>query len=150
MINPIKLFAGFTGRIGRRAYWFGLIVLMAISPFSLSAILSSDPFAEAIAHVRQLGVPGLMWTLALFVPLAALNTKRLHDLGQSGIYAVLFYAPAALSAITLFTGWTPQMETMVSYSTAIAGLMGVAGVFFLFRLGFYPGTEGPNKYGPER
>ncbi|MEO1281004.1 MAG: DUF805 domain-containing protein [Pseudomonadota bacterium] len=146
----IRLFTSFNGRIGRGAYWLGLIVLIAASPFSISAILSSDPFGEAFAAVRDLGVTGLGWTLALFLPLAALNTKRLHDLGQTGLIAVLFYAPAALSAVTLFTGWTPsEFDQVVSYSTWLAGLFGAASVFFLFRLGFYPGTAGPNKYGPD-
>ena len=97
MINPISLFFGFSGRIGRRAYWLGLIVLVAISPFSIWTVLSQDPFTDAIAQIRTLGWAGVGWTLALFVPLAALNTKRLHDLGQSGLHAVLFYAPAAIA-----------------------------------------------------
>ena len=145
----VRLFTSFNGRIGRRAYWLGLITLIAISPFSVSAILSADPFGEAIARVRDLGLAGLGWTVALFYPLAALNTKRLHDLGQTGLLAVLFYAPAALSTVTLFTGWAPQMEQAISYTTLIAGFLGVASVFFLFRLGFYPGTRGTNKYGAD-
>lgn len=146
-----RLFSSFRGRIGRLAYWFGLIVLIAISPFSISAILSSDPFREAFAQIRALGLPGLAWTLALFVPLAALNTKRLHDLGQTGFIAVLFYAPAALSAISLFTGWKPpELDQAISYSTWIAGLFGAASLFFLIRLGFFPGTRGANKYGERR
>lgn len=150
---PVRLFTSFKGRIGRRAYWFGLALLIAVSPFSIGAILSADPFQEAIANVKGLGVAGLAWTVALFYPLAALNTKRLHDLGQTGALAVLFYAPAALSAVTLFTGWSPDLDqavaNMISYSTLVAGFFGAASAFFLFRLGFYPGTAGPNKYGPD-
>lgn len=149
MAYLVRLFTSFHGRIGRRAYWFGLIVLIAISPFSLGAVLSSDPFAEAIGHIRQLGLAGLGWTIALLYPLAALNTKRLHDLGQTGLLGLLFYAPAALSAVTLFTGWTPQLEQAISYTTLVAGFLGAAGIFFLFRLGFYPGTRGANKYGAD-
>jgi len=149
MLWLIRLFTSFSGRIGRRAYWFGLIVLIAISPFSLGAILSADPFAEAIGHVRELGLAGLAWTAALFYPLAALNTKRLHDLGQTGLLAVLFYAPAALSAVTLFTGWTPQLEQAISYTNLVAGFVSATGLFFLFRLGFVGGTRGDNKYGAD-
>lgn len=146
----IRLFTSFRGRIGRLAYWFGLLVLIAISPFSITAILSADPFGEAISQVQNLGLAGLGWTIALFYPLAALNTKRLHDLGQTGLIAVLFYAPAALSAVTLFTGWAPpELSEAISYSTWIAGLFGAASIFFLFRLGFSGGTNGPNKYGAD-
>ena len=146
----IRLFTGFTGRIGRFAYWFGLIALIAISPFSVGAVLSADPFGEALRVIKEFGATGLGWTAALLFGLAALNTKRLHDLGQSGLYGLLFYIPAALSAASLFTGWAPpQLENAIWWSTFVAGWMGAAGIWFLVRLGLFSGTNGPNKYGPD-
>lgn len=147
MFNPLRLFLSFNGRIGRFAYWFGLLVLLAASPFSIWTALSQDPFKDAIALTRETGLAGLGWTLALLVPLAALNTKRLHDLGQSGLLAVLFYAPAVLSAAAFFTGWQPQFADAIAYAELLAGWLGVAGAWFLVRLGFFPGTAGDNKYG---
>ncbi|MGH1419462.1 MAG: DUF805 domain-containing protein [Hyphomicrobiaceae bacterium] len=150
MLNPITLFTSFKGRIGRRSYWFGLIVLIAISPFSVGAILSADPFREAVTTIKNLGLAGLGWSLALLIPLAALNTKRLHDLDQTGLKALLFYAPAALSSITLFTGWQPDMQQqIISYTTLLATFLGATGIWFLLRLGFTGGTDGPNSYGPD-
>lgn len=144
-----RLFFGFDGRIGRLAYWFGLLVLILVSPFSISAILSSDPFQEAFHAVRNLGLAGLGWALGLLVPLAALNTKRLHDINKSGLIGVLFYAPALLSAVTLFTDWQLEaVNQMLSWTYAVAALFGVASAWFLFKLGFQAGTRGANKYGP--
>lgn len=146
----VRLFTSFQGRIGRRAYWFGLIVLILISPFSISAVLSADPFQAAIGAIRNFGLIGLLWALGLLIPLAALNTKRLHDLGKSGLIAILFYAPAAVSVISNFTGWQPGgLGDAISWTLALAGVAGAAGAWFLFKLGFYSGTEGPNKYGPD-
>ncbi len=150
MFTPIQLFTSFNGRITRRAYWFGLFVLIMISPFSVSAVLSADPFREAISTVQKLGLTGLGWVLVLLVSLAALNTKRLHDLNKSGLIGILFYAPAAASAATLFTGWEPQLQQqIVSWTTLLAAALGATGLWFLIRLGFSGGTEGPNKYGPD-
>ena len=101
----MRLFAPFTrfqGRITRRTFWAGLVVLAAISPFSLSALISNDPFSEVIVKIRELGLPGLLWSAVLIYALAALLTKRLHDRGKTGLYAVLFYAPALLTALHFF------------------------------------------------
>ncbi len=146
----IRLFSSFTGRIGRMAYWFGLIVLIAISPFSIGAVLSADPFGEAIRVIKEFGMAGLGWTAVLLLGLAALNTKRLHDLGKSGWLGLLFYVPAGLSAATLFTGWVPpQLDDAIWWTRLLAGWMGAAGIWFLVRLGLYSGTNGPNKYGDD-
>ncbi|MEM9029687.1 MAG: DUF805 domain-containing protein [Pseudomonadota bacterium] len=149
MINPFHLFLGFNGRIGRLAYWIGLIVLVAISPFSIWTVLSQDPFRDALAAIQSLGVVGALWTLVLFVPLAALNTKRLHDLDQSGLHAVLFYAPAAIGTAKVFVGDTPAMADFAYWAGWALWLAGAAGLWFLVRLGFYRGTRGENRYGPQ-
>jgi len=146
----IRLFTSFDGRIGRMAYWFGILVLVLVSPFSFKAIMSSNPFQAAFSKIGELGPVGLLWTLGLLIPLAALNTKRLHDMGKSGLVAVLFYAPAALSAFTLFTGYTPPgFDKIMSWTLALAGVLGATSAWFLFRLGLKGGTRGPNKYGPD-
>lgn len=149
MLNPYRLFLGFNGRIGRLAYWLGLIALVAVSPFSFGAVFSNDPFSEAADLTRDTGPVGLLWSLALLVPLAALNTKRLHDLGQSGLMGLLFYAPAAITAATFFTGWRPEVEDALWYTQLVAWWFGAAGLWFLVRLGFFAGSRGANKYGAD-
>lgn len=150
MINPIWLLTSFRGRIGRMAWWFGLIVLVLASPFSITTALSQNPFADAIATIQTLGWVGAAWTLFLFIPLAALNTKRLHDLGKSGLRAVLFYAPAAAGSLKLFVGDTPAFAQFEAGALWLALAVGATGLWFLVRLGFYSGTRGANKYGDGR
>ena len=150
MINPVWQLFGFSGRMGRMAYWIGLAALIAASPFTVRTVLTADPFRDALTAIEALGWPGVFWTLALFVPLAALNTKRLHDLGRSGWEAVLFYAPAAIGTFKLFVGDTPQFQAFEAWAGWALWLTGAAGIWFLVRLGFYPGTTGPNAYGAAR
>lgn len=148
-MNPIYLFTNFKGRIGRRSFWFGILLLAAISPFSIRTIMSANPVADALQLVSQLGLVGLAWTLLLLVGVAALMTKRLHDRNRSGIYAALFYLPAALAALTYFAGDAPFVAEVHKWSYYIMALAGTAGVWFLVQLGFFPGTDGPNHYGAD-
>jgi len=150
VINPIWQLFGFSGRMGRQAYWLGLILVGALSPVSLWTIVSPDPFREVIATLPTLGWAGVAWTLALFLPLAALNTKRLHDLGQSGWQAVLFYAPAAIGTLELFVGQAPIFAEFQWWAGWALWLAGATGAWFLVRLGFYGGTDGSNRYGARR
>lgn len=148
-MNPIRLFTSFTGRIGRLSFLFGLLLLAAFSPFSIKTILSTNPVGEALQLVSQLGLAGLGWSLLLLVGVAALMTKRLHDLNRSGIYAALFYLPAAVAALTYFAGRVPFVVEVEKWSGWILAFAGTAGVWFLIQLGFFSGTDGPNRYGDD-
>jgi uncharacterized membrane protein YhaH (DUF805 family) len=148
-MNPISLFTSFSGRTTRLGFWFGLIVLTAASPFTFGAVFSANPFTQAIDTIRTLGLPGLGWSLVLLIGLSAIMVKRLHDRNRSGLYAALFYAPAALTALTFFTGFTPGFERVLWWTTFIAGWMGAAGLWFLIQLGLFSGTKGANAYGPD-
>ena len=44
----ISPFVSFHGRITRRTFWVGLIVLAFASPFAFSTIISADPFGELV------------------------------------------------------------------------------------------------------
>lgn len=150
-MNPITLLTSFKGRIGRLAFWVGLILIAAVSPFSIYTVLSDNPFTDAIQAVHRFGFAGFAWSLALLFGVAALLVKRLHDRGKSGLYAAIFYLPAALAALTYFGGsGLPILADVTNWSTWIAWFTGASGVWFLISLGLYPGERGPNKYGPGR
>ncbi|MCH9766149.1 MAG: DUF805 domain-containing protein [Alphaproteobacteria bacterium] len=148
-MNPIRLFGSFKGRIGRASFWFGMILLAAISPFSLATVLSDNPFEKALQVVHDFGLAGLGWSLLLLIGVAALMTKRLHDRDRSGVYAAAFYLPAAVAALLYFFGGQPWAANIAKWSTWITAFAGTAGVWFLVQLGFFPGTNGANKYGAD-
>jgi uncharacterized membrane protein YhaH (DUF805 family) len=149
-MNPIALFTSFEGRIGRLAFWLGLIVIAAASPFTIRTVLSSNPTGTVLRAIHELGLVGLGWSIALIYGVAALMTKRLHDRGKSGVYAALFYLPAVLAALTLFAGEAPYVRDVVGWSRWIAGWLGASGLWFLIDLGLFPGQRGANRFGPGR
>lgn len=140
---------GFSGRIGRATFLTGLALLLALSPLSLGTILSSNPIQDVPRQIRQTGFAGLGWSLLLMLALASLMTKRLHDLGKSGSYAALFYLPAMIEIATFFTGHAPMVQKFAYWGHFAAAWLGVTGLWFLVKLGFYGGTRGPNAYGPD-
>lgn len=149
----ISPFTSFHGRIGRLTFWIGLIILAAISPFAFTTLLSADPFTDMAAKAQQLGLKGLLWSVALIFFLAALLTKRLHDRNKTGLYALLFYGPALLQAVHFYTGVNVenQLDSLEWFSWVrdwgwLIGLeLGAVGLWFLVELGFYGPVE-PNKY----
>ena len=149
-MNPVRLFTSFEGRIGRLAFWLGLVTLATVSPFTLRTVLSSDPLGTALRAVHELVLVGLAWSVVLLLGIAAIMTKRLHDRGKSGLYAALFYLPALLGALTVFAGDQALVRDISRWSTYIAGWLGATGTWFLVDLGLFPGQRGANRYGPGR
>ncbi|MFN3868775.1 MAG: DUF805 domain-containing protein [Hyphomicrobiaceae bacterium] len=153
-MNPITWMTSFKGRIGRRGFVAGLVLLALVSPFSVSTILSSNPVDEFASTVRQTGFAGLAWSIALLVMVAALMTKRLHDQGRSGIYAALFYLPTAIEIARFFGGGdllarSPELARYAYLSTFILPWVGASGLLFLVQLGLRGGQRGANRYGPD-
>ena len=149
----VNLFLSFHGRIGRRGFWFGIIALMiAGSALAIPAypnILSDNPFRGVLKNWSQIGPYGLLLSLALLYPATTLVTKRLHDRGKTGWLAALVWAPALAQTVAALIGWTPVLATFLSWTTWIIGYFVAIGLWFVIELGFYGGTDGPNKYGPE-
>lgn len=145
----VRALVGFRGRIGRLPFLLGLALLVVLSPFSLRAIVSPNPVNEMLAEIRATGLVGLGWSLALLWVLASLMTRRLHDRGRSGLYAALFYLPAAIEIVRFFPGVVPKLENVAFWGGVLRAWLGVSGVWFLIQLGFLGGEHGANAYGPD-
>ena len=149
MINPIKLFTSFSGRISRTWFWIGLIVVGALSPFSIKTALLDNPFQTALPTIRNMGFIGLLWVVALLYPLAALMVKRLHDRSKTGWLALLFYLPAAIATLKLFQFHVTELNQIDYWLGWVTWWVGAAGLWFLIDLGLFGSKSGANKYGPE-
>lgn len=81
----LKKYADFSGRSQRAELWyfflFNLIVSLAIGLLSF------------IIGDRISGVLRALYSLAVFVPGLAVNFRRLHDIGKSGWWLMLFFIP---------------------------------------------------------
>lgn len=58
------------------------------------------------------------------------STRCLHDRGKSGLYASLFYLPAALEISRFFLGPLPGLEQIAACSGLIAAWIGATGFCF--------------------
>jgi uncharacterized membrane protein YhaH (DUF805 family) len=146
----IRLFTSFSGRIGRRSFWFGILTLALIGGFaaltSIPNIFTEDPFKAVLKNWDKLGLPGLLISLALLYPAMAIVVKRLHDRNRGGYYAALFWAPALIRTIAAITGKTPFLEQLYSIATFLSYQMIAIAFWFFIELGFL-GSKEPNKYG---
>jgi len=94
------IFFDFHGRIDRRTWWSGLVLIhVAIVSFNygLSKLMNDDaPFVDGTWPnlVRLLGDrSGWITSLVFLVPQIAINTKRFHDRQMSGWWWLVFIIP---------------------------------------------------------
>ncbi len=129
------LFLGYSGRIGRAAYWLGYLGLTILqwvviwlllqvahgTLADLSAALARDtetmPPEMARDLMMHIGLPMLIITLLFLYPTFALTTKRWHDRGKSGWWSLIMFVPI------------------------------IGGLWAFIELGFLGGEPGTNEYG---
>jgi uncharacterized membrane protein YhaH (DUF805 family) len=114
------LFTSMEGRISRKTFWIGVVVLIIISVIAeildgllhIPRILSSDTSAG-------IGVISGIVSLILIYPGIALSGKRWHDRNKSAWWILIGIVP--------FIGW----------------------LWSLIETGFLRGTAGANRFGPD-
>ncbi len=154
-MNAIKAFTSFSGRIGRRGFWAGIITIFIFGSLATVGlqpdILSSDPFTALLKNWQNMGTREVVLYLAMLYPAMALVTQRLHDRNKSGLVAALFWAPALIqSATILVPALNSFMDTIMWGYNWLALWIGGVGTWFFVELGFYgPRGGDPNKYGPD-
>ena len=117
------------GRIGRGVWWLtqiGLLVFLGLSAW----LWHQFGFHDAIF--------GFIGTVLMFWIRVSINVKRLHDVGLSGWWLVLFESFPILGVFAFGVG-VPYL---------ISGLIGVLGYATGFViLGFMRGSKDENKHG---
>lgn len=133
MILPLKRYAQFSGRSGRREFWFYSLFLALgylLLPILISVVLAAVPGELGLAAVS---IWILVFFLANIIPGLAVSVRRLHDLGLSGW--LLLAAYGAMLILSIF-GWIGYLVVMAlpgqdrdnAYGPVI-GQDGVADVF---------------------
>jgi uncharacterized membrane protein YhaH (DUF805 family) len=131
-----------SGRMGRLAY-FGYSLLLGAVLVVLGLVLllplrnAADSRGVMIAIVAVLVVMGILGGFCL-------AAKRLHDLDMSALHYVwIIFVPALLNGFGAAMQQL-QMTLPALFCSLFGGLISVVmGLFLLF----WPGTEGPNRYG---
>lgn len=138
-MNWLPLFLSLDGRIGRKDFCLGAVVLIG---------------ASLLANLMP--VIGPLVSLALVAPWTCLTTKRLHDFGRSGWLVLIALVPSVGSAaLGLFTAFAASNVATMGVAFASAGLtLGVSSIALVVSLGFLiwaaakPGDLQSNAYGP--
>ena len=155
-MNFIELWTRFDGRINRKPYWIGALVLiipLLIGWWALAEML----FGEVGAGTFQESLLELVFTLIIAYPATALMVKRLHDRNRPGIIAAIFWAPSVLQIAGGLLGIVEEpaaVGTETIFAPTAIGWVIIAislaiGIWSLIELGILKGTDGPNQYGPD-
>lgn len=120
-MNFKYLFLLKNGRIGRQAFWIGLITLWVIgvvvqTVFQKAGIISISP--EGIPNFGFWALNSIV-SLAFVWPAICVGSKRCHDRNKSGWWMLLLMIP----------------------------LFGF--LWYLIECGCLKGTDGDNRYGPD-
>jgi len=78
------LFFSTDGRIGRREFWAGSLMLMAVS-----GVLTYFLYGQEMAWPGIFSIVGIL----LIWPTWCVNVKRMQDRGKSGIWAIFYFIP---------------------------------------------------------
>ncbi|NNM71966.1 DUF805 domain-containing protein [Enterovirga aerilata] len=80
-----QLLFGFEGRIGRKAYWFAVVVLLA------AALAAS--VVDWLLFGRSNSLASMVVGLVSFVASIAVAVKRWHDRDKSGWWVLIVFVP---------------------------------------------------------
>ena len=164
------LYTSFDGRISRKQFWIGAIVLAVVSivvSFAIASIMGVSLFSVAmmngdaeamLAQSARLAWINLIIYLIFCWPAYALSVKRRHDRGATGILVLVSIGLGILtyllqgfglgySMMDMGNGVMVPMPNMIS--TALGVVSGLLALYLLVVLGFLKGYEGENAYGPD-
>ncbi|MBB3996343.1 DUF805 domain-containing protein [Aureimonas pseudogalii] len=112
----------FHGRISRKWFWIATMILSGTTAgWGLATVLLVKFASGMLAGVLAglFVVSQILFPVLVCVACLSVQTKRWHDRGKSGWWILLLFVPV------VGVGWA------------------------LGEIGFLPGTDGPNRYGPD-
>lgn len=177
MNNIVQLFTTTDGRISRKSWWLGVVILivagivltlllglvgLSVWP-NMAAFESGDSaaIAEALAASSRAAGWGSLVSFVIFAyPSYALSMKRRHDRDNNGLDLQIYYGVAVVLLLlqALGIGYEqmpiPGLEGVTVPTpglliSILSVITGVYAIYLLVVLGFLRGTAGPNQYGPD-
>lgn len=119
-------YATFTGRAGRREFWWWTALLAALVTLVglVQLLVLGDGTRGAVAGAASLGTEMLaaLLVLALLVPSQAVLVRRLHDANLSGWYALLGLIPLLGGLMLLALALLPTTRPTVNAVTDAASV----------------------------
>ncbi|QXO15563.1 DUF805 domain-containing protein [Vibrio ostreae] len=100
----------FSGRVPRHAYWAFFAVNLVVSLLLIALDIHQASIWSAWLEIG--------YSVASFLPLLALTVRRLHDLGHSGWWSLVFLVPAIGVLILLVLMLLPGEKQANQYGLA--------------------------------
>ncbi|NJC33476.1 uncharacterized membrane protein YhaH (DUF805 family) [Sphingomonas jejuensis] len=104
MILPLRRYADFKGRSGRREFWFFQLFIVVVLLAAQVAMFTNDPGMSRSEASERFPVWAGYGLLPFLVPLFAVTVRRLHDLGWSGWWLIPLILAGAIPAIDTIAG----------------------------------------------
>lgn len=139
-VHGVKNLFNFSGRVRRKEYWATILLLIIPLVLCYLLLMLSVPLKELMRNPESIALRGevLVFNVLVFVIFAALQVRRLHDLGASG--ALFFISPLA-SILVVSAIWT--QEPVLWFVGQLLNF--VYGCW----LAFVPGQKRANEYGED-
>jgi uncharacterized membrane protein YhaH (DUF805 family) len=148
-MNLFTLLTSLDGRIGRKSYWVGsLIIIGAVlaAAFAIIAVWGAQVFDGPYAGNSALTL-ALGWVLMLAsIPVAV---KRLHDLNRSGHYLWPIFILDGLLTAGDIAGITGTANEPTAIGWVLVAIYAIYALVLFIHMGFYRGTQGHNDFGAD-
>ena len=149
-VSITEFFFSTQGRISRKSWWLGLVVVMALS-VAVSGLLDPAYVASATtgAAPAQPTLPITLWNLALCWPSAAMTIKRLNDRGWPEWIGYGIGFLFVLLVIANHFGFFLDPDQMQPLEKLAFAAMLLVFLWALIDNGLLEGDDGPNRHGPD-
>ena len=140
----VALLTSFHGRIGRRSWWIGYLAVAVVSLLG-TAVLNPEFYTADAAPPTW---PDTIWQLAATASLVAITVKRFNDRDAPWW---LGYVTAPLTAVQFVVPHFGLRVDPTSPGTGRIIFWAICVILLIVFIdnGFFRGTDGPNRYGPD-
>ncbi len=157
-MNLVSLLFGFSGRINRVQYWLGCVIAgvggaMLFFTLALLTMPQGGVPKDELQALQALSSMGFAFGVPLMLmgwAGSALQTKRLHDRGRSGLWALAPLLPVLMIVVNIVSGLTTGMrpEQVVASLMMWLVILQIINLVMFVDIGCMAGKPEPNKFGP--
>jgi len=139
-LKVLSNYLNFKGRARRKEYWmfilyniiFSIIIILVENMLDWNFHISVGELPEV-----KVGIVSTIYSLLILIPSLAVMTRRLHDIGKSGLWIFILFAPY-LSFIFYFN---------IQIFNGVYSFLTVISYFIFIRFLLTNSSPGTNKYG---
>ena len=156
----LRKYVQFNGRATRAEFWWWILAVAIVS-FGLNAF---NGFFNALVGQSVFGLLPAIFSLAVLLPNLAVTSRRLHDIGKSGWWQLVWIVASILGVIPLGVGiaatviaalsgeswWgRPDFWTPIIFGAAVSFLIWIALFIWWLLWMVKQGQFGDNRFGPD-